>query len=214
MRCDEMIRQFRVLAQDKTPPFLWCDDSVLDWLNDAQQQACIRGRLILEDVDDDVCLIDLVDDVKAYALHPAVYEIASIRIGTQPLKLVSREWLNTCFPEWREDDRRPCYAIQDDTRITLVGAVKAGEMRIECYRLPMARMEIQSTPEIHVAHHPHLVQWALHKAFSIPDADGFDQNRSILAEREFSAYFGQMPDSDLRRITREDVVHHNVAILP
>jgi hypothetical protein len=69
-------------------------------------------------------------------------------------------------------------------------------------------------PEIHQAHHEHLLQWALHKAFGIPDSDGFDPGRSALAERAFTAYFGPMPDSDLRRETRSDVPHHNILILP
>lgn len=57
-------------------------------------------------------------------------------------------------------------------------------------------------------HHPHLVEWALHKAFSVPDAEFFDPNRAQIAEAKFIDYFGERPDSDLRRITREDVPQH------
>ena len=55
---------------------------------------------------------------------------------------------------------------------------------------------------------------ALHKAFSVPDSELFDPNRAALSERAFASYFGRLPDSDMRRITREDVAHHNEAILP
>ena len=64
-----------------------------------------------------------------------------------------------------------------------------------------------AAPEISELHHEHLVNWALHKAFSIPDAEGFDPQRAQDAERDFTEYFGIRPDSDLRRITREDVPH-------
>ncbi|RPP87255.1 hypothetical protein IPC1125_34030, partial [Pseudomonas aeruginosa] len=60
----------------------------------------------------------------------------------------------------------------------------------------------------------HLVQWALHRGFSIPDMESFDPNRAALAEAAFTAYFGERPDSDLRRITREDVPHHVEAFWP
>ena len=63
-------------------------------------------------------------------------------------------------------------------------------------------------PEIHQAHHEHLIQWALHRAFSVPDSELFDPDRARLAEEEFTAYFGPLPDSDMRRKTREDVQHY------
>ena len=65
----------------------------------------------------------------------------------------------------------------------------------------------------HKAHHEHLIDWALHRAFSVPDAETFDQHRADLAERAFTEYFGLLPDSDMRRITRHDVVHHNTVYL-
>ena len=46
------------------------------------------------------------------------------------------------------------------------------------------------------------------------DAETFDAQRSERAENEFTRYFGTLPDSDLRRVTRIDVPHHNAAILP
>ena len=65
----------------------------------------------------------------------------------------------------------------------------------------------------HKAHHEHLIDWALHRAFSVPDAEAFDPQRAALAEQAFTEYFGPLPDSDLRRITRHDVVHHNTVYL-
>ena len=65
----------------------------------------------------------------------------------------------------------------------------------------------------HKAHHEHLIDWALHRAFSVPDSEMFDANRAAQAEEAFTAYFGPLPDSDMRRITRHDVVHHNTVYL-
>ncbi|MNV63001.1 hypothetical protein D3C71_1555760 [compost metagenome] len=81
-------------------------------------------------------------------------------------------------------------------------------LRLEGYRLPLAALEQDSDePEIHKGHHRHLVDWALHRAFSVPDADTFDPKRAGDAEAAFAAYFGLPPDSDMRRTTRHDQDH-------
>lgn len=220
MTLADLIRRFRVLARDQQAPHLWADEDVTDWLGDAQRQACIRGRLIRDDATSAVCTIALDASKQAYKLHPSVYELTHLRLAPQsgrpwPLELVTREWLDDNVRDWRDESREVRYAVQDDKTIRLVGRIETGDvLRLECYRLPLADMEDGGDePEIHQGHHEHLVDWALHKAFSIPDADGFDPNRAQLAEGAFTAYFGPLPDSDMRRATRHDVVHHNTAIL-
>ena len=167
-----------------------------------------------------MCRITLAAGQHTYPLHPKVYELISVRLkpanGDRPrdLRLVSREWLDAERPCWRDDDRPACYAIQNDTSLRIVGATAPGdELLLECYRLPMRALSLDTQrPEIHEAHHAHLVQWALHRAFGVPDADSFDANRSDRAEAEFTKYFGLRPDADARRETRTDHVHHNHAI--
>lgn len=221
MTLEDMIRRFRVAARDTVEPFLFPTEDVTDWLNEAQNEACIRARLIREDELEAVCRITLAAGQHTYPLHPKVYELISVRLkpanGDRPrdLRLVSREWLDAERPCWRDDDRPACYAIQNDTSLRIVGATAPGdELLLECYRLPMRALSLDTQrPEIHEAHHAHLVQWALHRAFSIPDAEMFDAQRAEKAEREFSSYFGLMPDADMRRITRHDVAHHNATFL-
>lgn len=223
MNLEQLLRRFRILATDTVAPFLWEDVEVVDWLNDAQAQACIRGRLIREDDLPAMCRIALVPGQQTYALHPAAFEIISLRVlgpidRPRPVGIVTREWLDAEVRDWRDLDRAACWAIQDDTTLRIVGTTTAGEeLALECYRLPIKPLTADNTqgkPEIHQAHHEHLLQWALHKAFSVPDSDGFDPARSVQAERSFTAYFGPMPDCDLRRSTRADVPNHNVLILP
>ena len=221
MRLDDLIRQFRVRANDVVEPHLFADQDVIDWLNDAEEQACVRGRLISEDELEAVCSIPLTPGTHTYALNPLVYEIISLWIKPasgrkRPVTLRSREWLNHHLPEWRDCPRPAEIAIQDDTTVRMVGAVEVGDtLELECYRLPLRPMANDTDkPEIHQAHHQHLIDWALHRAFSVPDAEAFDPNRAALAEQAFTRYFGPLPDSDMRRITRHDVVHHNTVYLP
>ena len=222
MTLADLIRRFRTLAGDTKAPQFWKDADITDWLNDAQVQACVRGRLLLEDANPAMCVIDIEANRHTYPLHRKLYELVRLDYKaagescSTPIKVKSREWLDENQPQWRDVHRATRYAIQGETSIRLVSTpLTAGVLTIEAYRLPVKVMSAPGhEPEIHEASHEHLIQWALHKAFSIPDSEMFDAQRAEKAEREFSSYFGLMPDADMRRITRHDVAHHNATFLP
>lgn len=222
MTLNELIRQFRVEASDTVEPYFFSDSSVTDWLNNAESEAAIRGRLIHESDSAPVCRIKVEPGKASYRLHPTLYEIdhiAFVRDGDvrrELLKLTSTGNLDKVMPHWRDEVDDPCYAIQTDKHIRLAPTpLHPGTVKLEGYRLPKSPMEDgEDEPEINGAHHRHLVYWALHVGFGIPDTESFDPSRSAMAEAEFTRYFGQRPDSDLRRITREDVQHHVTAFWP
>lgn len=217
MILSELIRKFRVAAFDMEQPYLFADEDITDWLNDAVKEAAIRGRLIHDSTTTGVCTISTQPNVSVYALHDSLYEIDSIHwlsaddpYNANPLCLTSQEEMGDIWHDWRtREPNSPKYAIQRDTNIRIVPAPNvAGVIALEGYRIPLAPMVLDTDrPEINIIHHEYLIQWALHKGFGIPDSEVFDMNRSALAEQEFTDYFGQRPDSDLRRITREDVPH-------
>ncbi len=217
MILSELIRRFRVAAFDNEQPYLFADEDITDWLNDAVKESAIRGRLIHDSTTTGVCTISTQPNVSIYALHESLYEIDSLHwlssdnpYKANGLKLVSQEDMADIWHDWRTRDyATPEYAIQHDTNIRLVPAPNtAGVIALEGYRTPLVPMLLDTDrPEINIIHHEYLIQWALHKGFGIPDSEVFDMNRSALAEQEFTDYFGQRPDSDLRRITREDVPH-------
>lgn len=225
MTLEELRQRFRVLANDRQEPFLWSDEDVAAWLSDAEAEAAIRGRLLLADDLPAVCEIVVTPPQQVYALHPKLYEIVGLRFKSATedrahrLQLVSREWLDEAPRDWHEwAAERGCvrYAVQDERTLRLIGPDSAaGVLRIEGYRLPLSRLENDSDePEIHEAHHVYLLQWALHQAFSIPDTESFDAERSMRALQAFTSYFGPRPDADLRRSTRIDVPQHNTVFLP
>lgn len=221
MNLIDLIRRFRVLAQDTVEPYFWSNEDIAAWLSDAQAHACVRGRLLHADESDAMCNIDLQPGTQTYKLHRALYELISVRIKptigpSRALKLVTREWLNAELPDWRDSTRPVSWVIQDENSLRLVGAIAPGDkLWLEGYRLPLRSLEDDADePEIHIASHEHLLHWALHKAYSVPDADAFDPTRAKMAEDAFTRYFGLQPDSDMRRATRQDVPHHNAAVLP
>lgn len=220
MNLQGLIQRFRTLAGDVQVPHLWDNDTVTAWLNEAQEQAAIRGRLIHEDANPDVCRIALTPGVTTYPLHPALFEFRYLALHgangcKRQMHLKSVEWLDRSVRDWRELDKPACFAIQNDTSLRVVGQILAGdELVMECYRLPLVNMaDGADVPEIHREHHKHLVHYALAQAFGTVDADGYDPKRAELADEAFADHFGLPVDSDMRRIRREDTVQHNEAIV-
>ena len=213
MNLEQLIASFRVDADDIEAPFLFRDEWVSMWLSEAQAEAAIRGRLILEDANPAVCQIAVTSGTASYELHRSVYEIAYLRFvpagqtRAVALPLVSREWLDDKRPGWRDIAGKPEFAIQTDRRIRLVGVPDAGGvLHLEGYRTPLKALESDSDkPELAEQHHRHLVNWALYRAFSRPDSETINPQRAELALSAFTRYFGLAPDSDARRATRHDL---------
>ncbi len=223
MNLEQLTAQFRVDADDLvTNPPLWEDEWLADWFTEAQNEAAVRARLILDDYTQAVTQIAVTAGESSYTLHPKVYEIARLDFtpaaghATKPV-LISREKLDRERPDWRTMPQGdPCYAIQTDTRLRLVPVPSQnGTLTIEAYRLPLKALKNDNDrPEIHEAHHIHLVQWVLYRAFSRPDADAHDPGRAAVALGNFEAYFGIRPDADLRRATRHDEPQVNTPFWP
>ena len=220
MNLEQLIQQFRIDADDMQTPPLWEPEWVAAWLTEAQAEAAIRGRLLFEAADPAICEIAVTAGVATYPLHKSLYELEHLRFkatgssASDRVHLKTREELDRIRPGWRDrTDSHPCFAIQDDTRITLVDRPStAGTLYVEGYRLPLkALANDNDKPEIHEAHHRHLVHWALHRAFSKPDSEAIDPTRAATAEAAFTRYFGPRPDADLRRSTRHDEVQTNKA---
>ncbi|HAR06371.1 MAG TPA: hypothetical protein DCR72_12505 [Pseudomonas sp.] len=215
-----LLRLFRYDTQDTAEPYLWSDEWVFDHLDEAQDEACIRGRLLHAAGDAAVCEVAVAPGQAVYPLHPALYELTyvAIEVGGRRklLKLISLEALDDWREDWRGAEGEPRFAVQDDTGLRLVPSpFEAGRLLLEGYRLPLNRLaDDEATPlEIHRAHHRKLIEWVKHRAYMQPDSDGIDLERAAAAERAFTSYFGARPDVDLRRATRVDLNHHNKAWL-
>ncbi len=220
MNLEQLIQQFRVDADDLTEPHFWGAEWIAVWLTEAQAEAAIRKRLLYEASNPAVCQIAVAANAATHDLHKSLFELVHLRFQatgaatSSVLSIKTREELDRIRPGWRDrSDSQPRFAIQDDTRLTLVDRPSAaGTLYLEGYRLPLKALANDTDkPEIHEAHHRHLVHWALHRAFTKPDSETIDPQRAAAAEAAFTRYFGPSPDADLRRSTRHDEVQTNKA---
>jgi hypothetical protein len=229
MTTDELIALYRLLADDRIEPYRLDDVDAQTWLLEAETEAAIRGRLIV-----DLATIGVTGGQPFCWLPDGFYELSHVAFvdaegARHPLKLVTSEYLDLeahkepsrlivprgtgynqppNLDNWRDaTGHPPLFAVQDDTRLRLVPIpTEAGTLHLEGYRTPLR--EVDDDPEINAAHHPILAQWVLYRALSTPDVDTMDVQRASAALAEFTRYFGEKPDADLRRSTRHDTPHH------
>lgn len=217
MTLKELIRLYRVQANDKVEPYFHEDEDIITWLNQAVDEAIIRGRLVHESINADVCAIPVYLNQAQYPLHESLYELTRMVFvpgnneKQADLRLVSEEWLSLYWYEgWQSMKGKPEYAIQSDTAIRLVPMPDVdGELFVEGYRTSIEQLanDDDKPSDLHKQHHANLIDWVLYKAFSVPDTEFMDPNRAAIALDSFTKYFGERPDSDLRRQTREDYEH-------
>jgi hypothetical protein len=220
MTLEELIAQFRVDTDDKVPPYLSETDDVTAWLNEAEQEAAIRARLLYDVSTTAVCSISVTAGDGVYPLHSAILDITRAEFTPtgsttgDELHLTDRVELDRTQAGWRTRTDVPRHAIQTDTTLQL-GCLPStgGTIALECYRLPLKNIEDSSSeaPEIGRVHHRHLVQWALHRCYSRPDAEINDPGRAAKAEAEFTRVFGLRPDADYRRTSQANRPHSNKA---
>ena len=204
---------FRVDVDDILEPYLFTDAQFLEWINEAQDEACIRANLLFESTDEGMCLVTLEAGERGYIVDEKWHVITKAYIvGDEcPLTLTSREDLDRRRPRWRQDTDRTRELMVFDGRIELdVATTVERTLQLEGFRLPKSPMKADgSKPEIARMHHRSLVEWARYRAYSRPDSESFDPARAARSEQAFAAVFGLRPEADMRRHWYEDTPHVN-----
>lgn len=219
MTLQELIDQYRVDADDGVATYLSSDAQVTQWLNEAEEEAALRAKLIYEATLGSICSIAVTANKATYRLNEVVIDIAVAKFTptgeTDPLHLhlVDRLELDRIKPNWRTLNEAPTHLIQDDKTCTLVAMPDtAGTLAIECYRTPLSPMEAAADePEIHRLHHRNLIPWVLYRAYSRPDSQMFDKDRADRELARFERIFGKRPDANYRRDFQANRPHFNKA---
>lgn len=221
MVVSELISTFRRDAGDTTAPYFFTDEEIIDWLNEAEDEACERARLIFDGTNQAICKLPFNAGARFARLHPSILEVVDAKWvtadtgATQALRLTSRmhEETSGAFGRSSSDTGLPVLASHDEGMLALWPIPNvAGHVWLQCYRRPVSQMDKPcDSPEIHAAHHKYLVQYVLHRAFAVPDADAFDPSRSEKALKIFERRFGLGSMATVARRSRADQPRVNPA---
>jgi len=182
MNLRELIVECRRASRDTVVPYFWKDEVWTAALNEAEDEACVRARLI-EDDEADFCWVDLEPGVQRYPLDSRIIKVIEARNSEG--QLISG------------------YEIGQKDLTLGVAPTVAQTIRLLVYRRPLNKLASASDqPEIDEQLHRYLTHWALHRYYSDQDADTFDPNAAARHEADFERRFGKRPSASVERKQR------------
>jgi hypothetical protein len=161
------------MLRDTALPYLWSDDLIYRYLNEAQDRFCRRTYALLDD-ETDITTFDTEIGVSTYKLDPKVLMVLSARISTQSQDLKPRTRYvmpnhlvsSTGTPhQYTQDEAAGAirlYPVPD--------AVHTVVMRVA--RLPANKIDDITAPEIPEKYHLDLAEWAVYRCLNNNDPDG------------------------------------------
>jgi len=197
MNLQELIQVFRLEADDVTEPYLWSDEELTEYANDAENEACRRARLIVDSTTAVTQL--LVDPAQGglVRLDPAIIFVRNARLGyPRPLRRMSMRDMDQFNPYWQNTQPgRPAFFVTDfETGAIQLHPVPDSEdiLRLSVVRTPLAEMrDLQDVPEIAFRFHRSLRYWMLYRAYSKQDSQANDPKKAADSLALFEQEFGK-----------------------
>lgn len=203
MTSDELLAAFRQDVVDVAKPYLWSDDEIYRYMNDAYRMF-VRLTEGVPDFTSDACAVDIVPGEATATIHPSILRIvgATRRSDTHPIEIINV----TDVARMRSSDYGQVKQfILDSTpgqvRYMVLGMQKGvvrwaqvPEVEDVCdltiYRLPLNVIEGdgQELSDVEEIHHLHLLDWMKHLAYKKQDAETFSPDASAARLADFTAY--------------------------
>lgn len=198
-----ILKDLRALVRrdldDTVAPYRWSNDVIDDALNEGEEEACRRGRLLLDSTTEEVCQIETVAEEVVYPLDPRIIfvrRVKSSRFST-PLTKIRQRDLDASYPGWQDKTGEVTHYCLDHTAGSLVTykeptALLVPELTLTVVRLPLKPMDADDDePEINRRHHRDLRHWAVYRCFETPDEELNNPEKSAAGLAMFERTFGK-----------------------
>jgi hypothetical protein len=213
MQLADLIQLFRAEVDDLEEPFLWSDEEVIEFANDAQLEACRRARLLVDSSTSDICQLAVTAASNGLVeLDPRLLFVRQVRFaGKLPMRRMNMQDMAAFNPFWQDAPASVPYLFVTDyeTGKVLFWPKPAADMTAlaTVVRDPLAEMnDGQDTPEISARHHRSLRFWMMFRAYSKQDAEANDPKKAADSLVLFEQEFGRKSSAiDEAWITREQM---------
>lgn len=200
MNSTELIDLFREEMNDAVAPYLWSDNLLYRYLNDAQEMFCRLTEGIEDSSTPEICRLSVIPDQDWYAVSPLILKIREVTDLTtgRPYGVLNMEKASLkgvlfngnpgplrLFVTGLEKNKLRAWP-----RPNLATGVVLSVFRLP---LPVSQETAITTDgdqplEIDDRHHVSLLMWMKHKAYGKEDAEAFDRRKSDDYEQRFYAY--------------------------
>jgi hypothetical protein len=186
------------------PDLLWSEAEWTEYANDAENEACIRANLLI-DQSSALTSIVVLSGIATYAIDEKILIVRRVKLasGTEPLVKTSRRVLDATYPNWENDSGTVRSWFPDDSnKITIYKKPSAGTtLNLMVSRLPLTPMLLANkdsvSPEIDEQYHQGLLDWMLHRAYSKQDAQTLDVGKAKEHAKRFTERFGERPPASV-----------------
>ena len=206
MNLGELRAALRETLSDQAKPYLWSDDTLNRYLNNAVREACLRARLLKDDSDSlpKLCIVSIVPLQPIIKLAAEILVVRSGALDSEAIKLwaVTSESLDRYVPMWESQfmaPGTPGFMVMDlaQKTIRLVPTPTAPDtLRLRVWRAPLAKdlmVRDDDEPVIRLPDVEELKHWAAHEAYLKKDGESADANRSGMHLELFEQRFGPRP---------------------
>lgn len=206
MNSTELKDYFRLQMRDNVAPYLWSDDEVYAYMNDAQRMFCRLSSFVIPDITSAITEITISAGEAYSDISPAIQQIRSavLQSNNRKLQIISPEDMDKMVSV----DYGYYSAMIDDTTTGPITAMIIGiepglvrwakvpleddTVRLSVYRLPVTPLTTDGqTLEVPEIHHLHLISWMRYLAYQKQDADTYDPKASMAASEVFHNYCEQ-----------------------
>lgn len=196
----ELIARCRDDSGDEAAPYHCSDADWTKYLNEAEDESCIRSRLIEEVID-----VAFAAGDDTIAVPERAFSIQSAAIAGRSLALYTLRDLNDLLPDgWDDDEGEVVACARHENLLRLYPIpVAAGTVRLTAFCTPENHMvDDLDEPSIASRHHVKLVDWALRCAYSKQNNDLYDKDLADKHEGRFERTFGPRPNEvEMRRVS-------------
>lgn len=213
MTLEELIESLRLdYLDDGVETYRWSNEQLTRWINQAQNDACRRQRLLV-DKTSSIASVTLTAGTANYTLSPLVHMVDEVRFNGEVVPKYDAETLDDVLPGWNDlDPGEPIGYMQNARTLTLIPtpatSQDGGTLSLTVWRLPLTTLEDDDDePEIDPGYHEDLCHYAAAKAYRMPDEDLRDTHLAEFHEAEFDRAFGPRISADVMAHKRR---HGNV----
>lgn len=192
MDTTELLKLFRTEMRDVEKPYLFADDLVYTYINEAQQMFC---RLTQGIEDGRSFKLAVVQGTDWYPINKRILKLRkAYRTDTgREIEIVNQERLGDAgirFSSRTGPIRVLAAGIQKGMLRAYPMPSEAVEVALDVFRLP-SQVGAGDSLEIDEQHHYSLLLWVKHLAYNVSDAETFDRNKAAECDVRFRAYCQQ-----------------------
>jgi hypothetical protein len=197
MTLGDLMTLFRNEVDDLAQPYLWSDEEVIEFANDAELEAARRARLLVDSSTPAIAQLAVTAGQPLLALDPRVMFVRRARFaGSLPLRRMSMQDMEGYDPYWQDAAAGTPRAFVPDyeTGKLLLWPPPAanGTLLLTAVRAPLVELaEDEDRPEIAPRYHRSLRFWMMARAYGKQDSQANDPKKELASLALFEQEFGR-----------------------